>query len=215
VADRPKVLASVEGRPFLTHLLDYLLEHGFTTCVLCVAFQAETVIDTLGERYGALALRYAREIEPAGTAGALVRARPLLTTPHALVFNGDTLCRVDLRALASRHVEAGVSATMVLSSRMAPGQYGHAALDPDGYVTAFGESGANGTRLISAGIYAFTSAAIAGFPSGHPLSLERDILPDLARRRSLRGYVVDVPFHDIGTPERYAGTAEYLREARR
>src|SRR5882757_10846574 len=61
VSDRPKPLAEVAGRPFITFLLDQLLRFGFQRAVLCVGHLGEYVPPVLGEKYGALELLYSFE----------------------------------------------------------------------------------------------------------------------------------------------------------
>src|ERR1700751_2704735 len=84
---RPKVLAPVSGRPFLTYLLDQLSEAGIRKAVLCTGYLAEQVKSAVGERYGDLQILYSQEDRPLGTAGALGLALPLLDSEPVLVFN--------------------------------------------------------------------------------------------------------------------------------
>src|SRR5207248_5677603 len=79
VADRPKVLAPVAGRPYLTYLLDQLDGAGVREAVLLTGYAAGQVRGALGDRYGGLRLHYSVEPEPLGTAGALRLALPRLT----------------------------------------------------------------------------------------------------------------------------------------
>ena len=69
VSDRPKVLASVRGRPFLAFLLDQLVEARVRDVVLCVGYKAEQVREVFGAGYKTLPLAYSFEPEPMGTAG--------------------------------------------------------------------------------------------------------------------------------------------------
>ena len=43
LADRPKVLAEVRGKPFLTYLLDQLSNAGMVHVVLCTGYMGERV----------------------------------------------------------------------------------------------------------------------------------------------------------------------------
>src|SRR5262245_18294211 len=61
VADRPKPMADVAGRPFIAFLLDQLLRHGFQRAILCVGYLGEYVPAVLGDKYGALDLEYSFE----------------------------------------------------------------------------------------------------------------------------------------------------------
>src|SRR5213595_3303906 len=89
VADRPKPLAEVAGRPFLTYVLDALVIAGVQRVTLCTGYRGEMVQAAFGDRYGALHLAYSMESRPLGTAGAVVAALPVLESPTILVTNGD------------------------------------------------------------------------------------------------------------------------------
>ena len=71
VADRPKPLAEIHGRPFLAYLLDQLIDAGIRRVVLCTGYLGEKVFDAFDSSYGVLRLYYSREYEALGTAGAL------------------------------------------------------------------------------------------------------------------------------------------------
>ena len=60
VSDRPKVLAEVNGTPFLSFLLDKVADAGVRKVVLCTGYMASLVVKCLREqlqRYGAGLLR--------------------------------------------------------------------------------------------------------------------------------------------------------------
>src|SRR5260370_12355054 len=80
VADRPKPMAEIGGKPFLAWLLDYLAGQGITDVILSVGYRGAEINDYFGEYYGTVAIRYAVEDEPLGTGGALSFAPP--APPH-------------------------------------------------------------------------------------------------------------------------------------
>jgi len=92
VSDRPKVMAMVAGRPFLTHLLDQLVESGIRKTVLCTGYMAELIQNELGERYRNMELAYSVEDTPLGTGGALRNAIGQISGNMLLVLNGDSYC---------------------------------------------------------------------------------------------------------------------------
>src|SRR5689334_3321740 len=96
IADRPKPLAEVHGRPFLIYLLDQLAAAGLHEIVLCSGYRAEQIEAALGDHYKALNLHYSQETELLGTAGALRLALPLLKSNTVVVLNGDSMCECDL-----------------------------------------------------------------------------------------------------------------------
>ena len=69
VADRPKVLAQIHGKPFLTYLLDQLISADIECVVLCTGYMGEQVQATFGNYYRHLRLFYSQEPSPLGTGG--------------------------------------------------------------------------------------------------------------------------------------------------
>ena len=78
VSDRPKPMAEVYGRPFVSALLDRLSTVGFRRVVLCTGYMAEVIEAALGHTYRGMELVYSREAIPLGTAGALRLALPAM-----------------------------------------------------------------------------------------------------------------------------------------
>src|SRR5436305_5976204 len=77
VADRPRVLAPVAGRPFLAHLLDQLAYAGIRETTLLVGHAADQVQNAFGDTFDGMRLSYSVENEPLGTGGAIRLALPL------------------------------------------------------------------------------------------------------------------------------------------
>src|SRR5262245_11200483 len=103
VPDRPKPLAVVAGRAFLSHVLDQLVAAGVRRAILCTGYRGEMIEASFGREYGPLKLEYSHEEAPLGTGGALLAALPMVKTETILAANGDSLCPADLRDLARFH----------------------------------------------------------------------------------------------------------------
>src|SRR5438477_7569957 len=76
VSERPKALAPILGRPFLSFMFDRLVEAGIRCAVLCTGHLGDQIQKTFASDYGPLHLEYSQESEPLGTAGALKLAQP-------------------------------------------------------------------------------------------------------------------------------------------
>ena len=210
IGEQSKVVAEVNGRPFLAHLLDQIARFGFRDVVLCVGWQADAVEAALGATHGPLRLRYSREAEPLGTGGALRLALPLLEGPAAMVLNGDSYCDADLAAAWAEHRERRASATLVLVEVADPSRYGRVELDADGAICRFLEKQPSSTPgWINAGIYLLDRARIATIPPGRALSFERDVLPEWIGT-GLRGHCTRARFIDIGTPQSYSAASRFF-----
>ncbi len=210
VSNRPKPLAEVAGRPFVTRLLEQVVRAGFGPIVLCTGYMASMVEEALGSEYRGVDLRYSPEPEALGTAGAVRLALPWIATERVLVLNGDSFCGVDLAAQLAAHVSAGALATLALVEVPDAGRYGRVQLGREGTIERFEEKvpGA-GRGLINAGVYLMDRSVIEGVPEGRAVSMEREVFPALAGD-SLKGFVTDGRFLDIGTPESLAAAADFF-----
>lgn len=205
VADRPKALAEVAGRPFLAWVLDLLYLHGFSRVVLCTGYLGEQVEAALGASQRGLNLRFSHEQALLGTGGALRHALPLLESENILVMNGDSYCRADLRRFWRDHVASRAAASMILSRVTDSSRYGSVQLTQNGFISSFKEkTTSSGPGWINAGIYLASRTLLQTIQPGEICSLEREIFPFWIKQ-GLRGVKSDGLFIDIGTPESYAG----------
>jgi D-glycero-alpha-D-manno-heptose 1-phosphate guanylyltransferase len=210
ISDRPKVLAEIHGRPFLTYLLDELAAVGIEHVVLCTGYKAEKVREILGDRYRNMRLNYSEETTPLGTGGALRAALPHLETPTLLVLNGDSFCRADLAAFRTWHDERQAQASLLLAQVPDTARFGRVTVDETGQVLEFAEKGQNfGPGSINAGIYLLAQKLIAEIPTDRAVSLEREVFPAWIGR-GLCGYSGGREFLDIGTPESFAQAEQFF-----
>lgn len=213
VADRPKVLAEVLGRPFLAYLLDQVATAGVREVVLATGYMAEQVEAAFGTAHGPLRLRYSREATQLGTGGALRLASELLVGDPVLVMNGDSYCHADLAALCAAPADRGATAAMLLTEVADVSRYGAVVQRADQMLDSFVEKGgATGPGWINAGAYVLPRDVIEAIPAGRPVSLEKEVLPFLVES-GLLGVRAPGPFLDIGTPESYAAATAFFGEA--
>lgn len=214
VADRPKVLAEIHGRPFLSFLLGQLLNAGFGHAVLCTGYMAEQVQAVLGESYKQLRLSYSKETALLGTGGAVRLALPAISSEWLLVMNGDSYCDVSLAEFWSWHSGRGAPATLLLTRVPDTGRFGQVQVDANGRILSFEEKGKrSGPGWINAGMYFLRRAMIEALPPGSIISLERNVFPALIGN-GLCGYCSSAPFLDIGIPEALAQAEAFFERHR-
>jgi NDP-sugar pyrophosphorylase family protein len=209
LADQPKVLAPVAGRPFLDYLLAHLRNQGIRQIVLSIGYLSSQIKSYLGsgDRWG-LRVSYVREKQPLGTAGALRKASQDLEEPF-FGLNGDTLFLADFNKLWQAHRSNPGAASVCLKTAENPSQRGRVKLDQSRRITSFeekaGDDSARQSRwLVNAGLYVLEPRALVEVALGKTASIERQVFPELARRGELYGQVQQAYFADIGTPESLA-----------
>lgn len=205
IADRPKVLAPVHGRPYLAYLLEQLADAGVRAVALLTGYLADQVRTAFGDHYAGLRLTYSSEPSPLGTAGALRHALPQLSSSTILLLNGDSYCAVSLPNFWAIHYRQAADFSLVLTPVTDCSRYGRVQTGSDGRVLRFEEkSEVQGAGWVNAGIYLVNRSLIQELPPDVPVSLERDMLPQWAARRRCFGFHNQGRFLDIGTPESYA-----------
>jgi D-glycero-alpha-D-manno-heptose 1-phosphate guanylyltransferase len=202
VADVPKPMASIAGRPFLEILLGSLAKKGFSRSVLSLGFMAEKISAHFGRQFAGLDLAYVVEDTPLGTGGATRLAARACTQDHVFVFNGDTYLDLEVGLLERRwHAKRN----SIVVGRQVPDttRYGRLIVDGD-RITSFAEKGIAGPGLINAGCYVLATDALARFPLNQPFSIETDYLVPEVARATVEVFVTEGMFIDIGIPEDYA-----------
>jgi D-glycero-alpha-D-manno-heptose 1-phosphate guanylyltransferase len=208
--DRPKVLAPVHGRPFLTYILDLLEQAGGRQVVLCTGFGARQVREALGDSYNSLSLAYSEEPQPLGTGGALRLALECGVSDPVLALNGDSFIRADLKDFYRWFATVGAGAGMILTRVKAPGRFGKVQFREDGLICHFDEKNSTpGPGWINTGVYLLTRQVLCTISPGRPYSLEQELFPQLAGR-NLYGYPCRGEFIDIGTPESWQRAKQFF-----
>ena len=200
----PKPLLPCGNRPFLAWVLRELCRFGIEETLLLTGYLADEVERMLPELTASLPapmrLVCCPEQSKAGTGGALYQARAHLAD-RFLLCNGDSWLDFNLaRLLADANRDSqDVVARMVLRQLPDATRAGVAELEGD-CVTAFHERPliAGQPGLANAGFYLLRRSVLDHVSEN--CSLEREVLPALARAESVRGTVGDGYFIDIGIP---------------
>jgi len=214
LGDTPKILAQIDGRPFLDHLLEWLTTHGATRIVFCLGHLADRVIAYLdGLPSSSVQIATVVEKHPLGTAGALRAAHSEFTSESLMIINGDSWMDADLGAFCDDHRERQ-SYLSILCVRVADvSRYGRVELSENGAISRFVEKDPadNGSGWINGGIYLFSKVALSDLNEAKGPSLERDFFA-LQPPGRIRAYLAETAhFVDIGTPESLNAAAGILR----
>ncbi len=212
--DRPKPLLPVANVPFLERTLGRLADAGCDEAVLSIWYRPD-VFEAVAAA-APLRVRLAVEDTPLGTGGAIGYAGRDLDETF-LVLNGDILTDLDLGAVLDAHRGFGGEATIVLTAVEDPSRFGVVPTDASGRVERFIEKPAPGsapTNLVNAGTYVCEPAMLARIPPDGPVSVERDVFPDMAAEGVLYALAPAAYWLDFGTPDSYvAANVDCLRGA--
>jgi D-glycero-alpha-D-manno-heptose 1-phosphate guanylyltransferase len=202
IADVPKPMAPVAGRPFLEYLVLQLKRYGIGEIVLATGYKSEVVKACFGDgSRWAMRIDYSEEQEPLGTGGALKIAATMVDDDSFLLMNGDSFLDVDLDGLIGFHRDHSAVATLSLIKKEDAGRYGSVIVDNNGVIQSFTEKGIVSAGLINGGVYCLDRGIVRHIGDG-TISLERDVLPGLTGN-GLYGMITGGFFKDIGIPADY------------
>ena len=178
--------------------------------VFSMGYQPRSITDAYPSNICAdLPFVCAVEPEPLGTAGALkFAASQDEISDTFLAMNGDIFSQISCADLVARHIASGAEATLALTSVPDPSRFGAVITDDDGRVRSFVEKPAEGSSSppsswINAGVYVMEPSVLSRIPEGRPVSLEREIFPQLAQENALFACRSKAAWLDVGTPESY------------
>jgi D-glycero-alpha-D-manno-heptose 1-phosphate guanylyltransferase len=205
VNDKPKCLADINGKPFLSYLAQHIKKYAFRKVVFSVGYKKEMIIDYVSNHPDEFPfdIAFAEENEPLGTGGAILNAIPFCETEDIFVMNGDTFFDVDLNAMHEFQRTKMADCTLALKPMHNADRYGLVKLNDDSMVTGFEEKQVGASGLINGGIYCLFKSSFINIPFEHKFSFEKDYLEKFISEREMAGFIQDHYFIDIGIPEDY------------
>jgi NDP-sugar pyrophosphorylase family protein len=217
--DLPKPLLKLRETPVIVHNLRLLKSHGLADVWINLHHQAQRIEREIGggKRWG-LRVRYSREEELLGTAGALKKLEDEFRDETFLVLYGDNFTDCDLTSLMKEHKKSKAAGTIaVFDPKKNPNSGiagGRVLLKKDGAIENFREGPSTPRRtsggfaqdepdLVNAGIYALEPQVLEHIPRGHS-DFGRDIFPAiLGEGLKLNAFKMKGYCLGLDTPESY------------
>lgn len=203
-------MAPVAGRPFLSFVIEHLLQQGIDRFIFSLGFMHQVIGQYVNDQYAGLPVKYSVEHEPLGTGGAIRMACRKATEKTVLVVNGDTLFKINTGNLAAFHESRIADCTICLKPMVNFSRYGVVELNEDHSVKSFHEKQNYESGYINGGVYALQAAHFLQEDLPTQFSFETDYLEKFYLQRPLYGVVQDEYFIDIGIPEDYQRAKEEL-----
>ena len=210
VPDLPKCMAPVAGKPFLTFVIDYLLQQGVNKFIFSLGYMHEIIEDFLKNNYPNLHYQVALEEEPLGTGGAIFLSCKKASEKNVIVLNGDTLFNVNIKELLDYHTQHNSSCTLSLKPMKQFDRYGVVEINQDGHIQSFQEKKFYESGLINGGIYALNVHEFVQMKFDDKFSFEKDYLEKYFSTKKMMGLVQDEYFIDIGIPEDFERAGKEL-----
>jgi D-glycero-alpha-D-manno-heptose 1-phosphate guanylyltransferase len=209
VADVPKSLAPVAGKPFLSYLLDFARKGGITKFIFALGHKTDQIERFVEGYLPAGSYMFSVEEQPLGTGGAIYKACSQVSDRDTLVLNADTFFGISFANLSIIHELQKAACTLALKPMTSFDRYGAVGIDKQ-LITGFMEKKHHASGLINGGVYALSAKQFLenSFPS--VFSFEKDYLEKEYPKQNIYGMVSDAYFIDIGIPEDYQRAQQEL-----
>ncbi len=208
----PKPLLPIGDIPILDVVIRQLARHGIQQLTLAVGYLAELLMAYFadGSQYG-VALHYAKEEQPLGTAGPLGSIAGLDDT--FLVMNGDILTTLSYSHLLAFHQQSGALATVAAHKREVHIDFGVIETRNGTDIAAYIEK-PTPQYLVSMGIYVFEPEVLGFIEAGIRLDFPELIQRLLAAHAKIAIYPSEDFWLDIGRPDDYQKAIEVFEQQR-
>lgn len=211
VSDVPKPMAPVYGKPFLTYLLDRLIDAGIRRVILATGYKHECIESYFGPSYRGTEIVYSQETTPLFTGGAIRKAAEQIQSEDFVVLNGDTLFDIDFAKLYDFHTKHHAKLSIALRQVADTSRYGSVTCTND-HIVSFSEKAESvGAGDINGGIYMINRSWLLNQDLPSKFSFEKELMQPMAGDPSFYGLSFNTYFIDIGVPEDYYRAQEEFK----
>jgi D-glycero-alpha-D-manno-heptose 1-phosphate guanylyltransferase len=201
VSDLPKCLADVAGKPFLSYILDSLIDYNYNHYIFSLGYKSKFVVDFLTSHYPQLNFTFSIEKEPLFTGGAIRLALDFCKSDNQLIVNADTYFGIDLNKFLSSHINQNADISIALKYMEKFDRYGVVQFDENMNIHSFEEKKYQDCGYINGGYINIKKSVLMGKALNTPFSFERDFLFLNLSKLKIMAHIANDYFIDIGIPE--------------
>jgi D-glycero-alpha-D-manno-heptose 1-phosphate guanylyltransferase len=208
VSDRPKILAPVNGKPFVDYQIKWLSENGVNRIIFASGYlsdRLETYLASHEWPKGPL-VQISKEVESLGTGGALSLAMGSINFDEKdlCIVNGDTFHNLNLKKMLSMHHKNNSDVTMAVRYMENVSSYGCVEISNDMRINNFYIEKKHRSGYVNAGL-CFIKKNILRMIPNEKCSFENDFLLQNISNIKINAYQMrgEEYFYDIGTIGRY------------
>ena len=216
----PKPMVEVNEQPFLKYIFELLAKNEISDVVLCVSYLWEKIQEYFGDEYTScqgktMKLHYSVEPRLFGTGGAIVNAKGLLDD-YFFLLNGDTYMPIDYQAIGKVIIEKRIIGALTVYDNQENIVNNNIKINNEGFIEIYNKHQVSTDMTgVDAGASVFSRQLLNYLPQkileNQKISLEIDIYPKLIKERQLFGYLTNIRFYDMGTPDRMKIISEVLK----
>ncbi len=198
-----KPLLPINGKPIINYLVNLYLSAKIKEIKINIPKKkAGQFFDWKEKYYPNQKISFLIEEKPSGTMGPLVKSEKWFSET-IIVSNGDELKDIDLNKFIKWHKKRKALASIALVEVPDPSSYGVVKLKQDKIIDFIEKPKNPPSNCINSGLYILAPKIKKYFSEKDFLMVEKDLFPQLTKKRELYGYKWKGKWQDTGTLERY------------
>ncbi len=186
--DRPKYLASIGGKPFIHHLMDFYAKQGYNDFILCLGWKKEETIKYFTDKVIDYTIHFIDTGLSNNTAKRIKLIEDYISDENFMCTYADGLSDVNLMKLEARHLTHKNVATLTAVRPI--NQFGTLKFDSYGNIEKFEEK-PKLINYVNGGFFIFNKKIFDYIDINKNQELEKDILVKLAQDNQLGAYKHD------------------------
>jgi D,D-heptose 1,7-bisphosphate phosphatase len=214
----PKPMISVNGKPFLEHLINLLKRNGISEVLILGGYLAEKIEDYFGggEKFG-VNIKYSvlpllDENGNENESGTRIKnAAPLLDDFFLLLYC-DNYWPLDLKKLQDFYEKQGKLVSFVVYDNKDSFTKDNVSVNENNIVIKYDKSRTEqNLKGVEIGFFLINKEILRLFPD-RKFQFEKEILPKLVEMKELSAYVTGQRYCSLSKPERLEAAAEFFSE---
>lgn len=208
--DIPKVLLKIGDRTVLEWQLSLLSDAGVNEVILASGHLHDVLYAQVGDNWGSVKIRYAKEEKPLGTGGAILNAFRFIDEFPVFVLHGDILLKGFTLSDMVTFLRPEMDGLLLGISVPDLSSYGEIVANNQGRITEFREKQKHiRPGCANGAVFLFNHKIVRVFPQHDVFSIERDVFPNL---NNLYVYKAETEWIDIGVPDRLEFARKYFTQ---
>ena len=133
IGEKQKTMTEIGSEPFLVNVIKHLKKYKITNVIFATGYKSHEVKDYFGTSYYfGVEVNYSEEKIALGTGGAIRNCLDKMKYDYALVLNGDTLFKADLKELEENFLTSKADMTIACKEVDDKSRYGSIKIDYSG-----------------------------------------------------------------------------------
>ena len=202
----PKPLIKINNIPFIQYLLNYYSKYNLNKIYILTGYRGDKFLKFHKKLSNLVPIECVREKKKLDTGGAIFQLRNKIKN-NFIVINGDSFIDYNVTEFIKKKMKKEIIAKIILTKNnnyLSNNKLSRLTIDKKQLVTS------NGT-LMNSGVYLFKKE-IFKYLKLRKISLEKEIMPNLVKKKLIQGVYSNKRFLDIGTYANLSKAKNFLRK---